>query len=151
MPIFKFVWPALHDFSQTNPKTLTDKKLACVRFYFWTLFANLDFLNFIAPLCSESVHCSEWPGHLLSCSGQLKIFKNILIQAFSAIPSIFMSWPASKTFTVASCHFPSVLLLILKKNHKIIKCGQLFFEQQQPNYFWTKLGTTGTKRVKALN
>jgi len=86
MPIFKFVWPALRDFSQTNPKNTLNiwlfwqwntfgtkfgyfctiqkrfehiwiKNGHAVRFYFWTLFANLDFLNFIA--CAI-VHCCQF-------------------------------------------------------------------------------------------
>ena len=77
MPSFKFIWVALHDFSQTNPKKIPvfwlfwqrnifgtkfgsfciiQKRFGhnwikdghAVRFYFWALFANLYFLNFIA-------------------------------------------------------------------------------------------------------
>ena len=77
MPNFKFIWPALHDFSQTNPKStpviwlfwqrnifgtkfgsfcIIQKRFDhnwiknghAVWFYFWALFANLNFLNFIA-------------------------------------------------------------------------------------------------------
>ena len=77
MPSFKFIWPPVHDFSWTNPKNTPSIRLFwqtnifgtkfgsfciiqkrfghnwikdghAVRFYFWALFANLNFLNFIA-------------------------------------------------------------------------------------------------------
>ena len=77
MPSFKFIWPAVHDFSQTKPKNTPNiwlfwqrktfgqkfgqiciiqkrfehnwiKNGRAVKFNFGTLFANLDFLNFIA-------------------------------------------------------------------------------------------------------
>ena len=77
MPNFKFIWPALHNFPQTNAKNtpviwlfsqrnifgtkfgsicIIKKRLDhiwiknghAVRFYFWALFTNLNFLNFIA-------------------------------------------------------------------------------------------------------
>ena len=77
VPNFKFLWPALHNFSQTNKKNTPGvwlfwqrnifgikfgsfciiqtrfdhnwiKNGHKIRFYFWALFANLNFLNFIA-------------------------------------------------------------------------------------------------------
>ena len=77
MPSFKFLWAALHNFSQKNKKNtpgiwlfwqrnifgtkfgsfcIIQKRFGhnwikdghAVRFYFWALFANLNFLNFIA-------------------------------------------------------------------------------------------------------
>ena len=89
MPSFKFIWVALHDFSQTNPKNTPNiwlfwqrkifgtkfgkfciiqkrfeqnwiKNGRAVRFYFLTLFANLNFLNFIA--CAI-VQCFSYEHH----------------------------------------------------------------------------------------
>ena len=131
MPSFKSIWPALQVFSQTNPKNTPNiwpfrqrktfatkfgwfciiqkrfehnwiKNGRAVRFYFWTLFSNLNFLNFNACAIVQCLDGGEGAVNLCPNFWSFSLSKYILVLKMFCNKSLSYASPKTMNYRLSA-------------------------------------------------